>query len=290
MTDNEKKVIIRLVRDDNVEFILGTGGDFRIPSDGLDGFGSLDNDITMNSNAFGDGSQKGGERLGHKDRTVKAIVRDIRKNVVLRQQALNFFKFKHNFKLYVTYMGITRWCEGSLHKLQVSEGNIYEPVTIQFTILSEGPYLKSVDNFGKDIAEIIPMIGFPYINTSKGMPTGIYNFEKEVNIYNDGDVDTFCKAIFRANGDVTNPKLLVNGKYVRILNTMVKGDVIELDFTTPRTKVTKNGINILGSTDRTSNLSEMQLNVGNNVIGYSADDGDSAMEVSIYYNKLYALI
>lgn len=290
MTDNEKKVIIRLVRDDNVEFILGTGGDFRIPSDGLDGFGSLDNDITMNSNAFGDGSQKAGERLGHKDRTVKAIVRDIRKNVVLRQQALNFFKFKHNFKLYVTYMGITRWCEGSLHKLQVSEGNIYEPVTIQFTILSESPYLKSVDNFGKDIAEIIPMIGFPYINTSKGMPTGIYNFEKEVNICNDGDVDTFCKAVFTANGDVVNPKLLVNGKFVRIKTNMVKDDVVVMDFTTPKPKITKNGMNIMGATDRTSDLSEMQLNVGDNVIGYSADDGDSSMEVSIFYNKLYALI
>ena len=195
----EKKVIIRLVRDGNVEFIIDGGG-WRIPSDGLDGFGSLDNDITMNSNAFGDGSQKAGERLGHKDRIVKALVGNSKQNAVLRQQAINFFKFKHNFKMYVTYMGTTRWCEGSLYKLQVSEGNIYKPVTLQFAILSENPYYKSVDNFGKDIAEIIPMIGFPYMNTSKGMPTGIYNFEKEVNIYNDGDVDTFCKAVFTANG------------------------------------------------------------------------------------------
>ena len=49
-------------------------------------------------------------------------------------------------------------------------------------------------------------------------------------------------------------------------------------------------MNIMGATDRTSDLSEMQLNVGDNVIGYSADDGDSSMEVSIFYNKLYALI
>jgi hypothetical protein len=283
------RVIIRLVRDDNVEFVID-GGDWKIPSDGLDGFGSLDNDITMNSNAFGDGSASAGERLAHRDRTVKAIVRDSNKNAAMRQQALNFFKFKHNFKLYITYMGVTRWCEGSLHKLQVSEGNIYKAVSLQFTILSESPYYKSVDNFGKDIAEVLPMIGFPYINTSKGMPTGIYNFEKEVNIYNDGDVDTFCKAVFTANGDVINPKLLVNGKFVRIITNMVKDDVVVMDFTTPRVTITKNGVNIIGATDRTSDLSEMQLNIGDNVIGYSADDGDSSMEVSIYYNKLYALI
>ena len=283
------KVIIRLIRDDNVEFKID-GGEWRIPSDGLDGFGSLDNDITMNSNAFGDGSAQAGERLGHRDRTVKAIVRDSNKNAAMRQQALNFFKFKHNFKLYITYMGVTRWCEGSLHKLQVSEGNIYKAVSLQFTILSASPYYKSVDNFGKDIAEVLPMIGFPYINTSKGMPTGIYNFEKEVNIYNDGDVDTFCKAVFTANGDVINPKLLVNGKFVRIITNLVKDDVVVMDFTTPRVTITKNGVNIIGATDRTSDLSEMQLNIGDNVIGYSADDGDSSMEVSIYYNKLYALI
>ena len=282
-------VIIRLVRDDGKEFLID-GGDWKIPSDGLSGFGSLDNDITMNSNAFGDGAQKGGERLAEKDRTVLAQVSNKKLNSVLRGNALDFFKFKHEYKMYITYMGNTRWCEGSLYKMQLSEGNIHKPVTLQFTILCEIPYYKSVDNFGKDIAEIIPMIGFPYICTSRGRVTGIYNFEKEVEVYNDGDVDTFCKAIFRANEDVTNPKLLVNGKYDRILSTMVKGDVIELGFTSPRTKVTKNGINILGSTDRTSNLAEMQLNVGNNVIGYSADDGDSAMEVSIYYNKLYALI
>ena len=283
------KVIIRLIRDDNVEFKID-GGEWRIPSDGLDGFGSLDNDITMNSNAFGDGSAQAGERLGHRDRTVKAIVRDSKKNAVLRQQAINFFKFKHSFKLYITYMGVTRWCEGSLHKLQVSEGNIYQAVSLQFTILSAMPYFKSVDNFGKDIAEVIPMIGFPYINTSKGMPTGIYNYEKEVSVYNDGDVDTFCKAVFKANGDVVNPKLLVNGKFVRIITNMVKDDVVIMDFTTPRVNITKNGLNIIGATDRTSDLSDMNLNVGDNVIGYSADDGDSSMEVSIYYNKLYALI
>jgi hypothetical protein len=283
------RVIIRLIRDDNVEFKID-GGEWRIPSDGLDGFGSLDNDITMNSNAFGDGSAQAGERLGHRDRTVKAIVRDSNKNAVLRQQAINFFKFKHSFKLYITYMGVTRWCEGSLHKLQVSEGNIYKAVSLQFTILSAIPYFKSVDNFGKDIAEVIPMIGFPYINTSKGMPTGIYNFEKEVNIYNDGDVDTFCKAVFKANGDVVNPKLLVNGKFVRIITNMVKDDVVIMDFTTPRVNITKNGVNIIGATDRTSDLSEMNLNIGDNVIGYSADDGDSSMQVSIYYNKLYALL
>ena len=283
------KVIIRLVRDDKKEFIID-GGDWKIPSDGLSGFGSLDNNVSTNSNSYGDGSQFTSERLAEKDRTVQASVSDVKRNVELRRSALAFFKFKHTYKLYITYMGLTRWCEGILYKLALSEGNVYKKVTLQFTILSEIPYYKSVDNFGKDIAEIIPMIGFPYICTSRGRVTGIYNFEKEVEVYNDGDVDTFCKAIFRANGDVTNPKLLVNGKYVRILSTMVKGDVIELDFTSPRTKVVKNGINILGSTDRTSNLAEMPLNVGNNVIGYSADDGDSAMEVSIYYNKLYALI
>lgn len=289
--NEEKKVIIRLVRDDGEEFVIGTGGDWRIPSNGLSGFGSLDNNIILSSNAFGDGSQCSGERVDSKDRTVKAKVRDVRMNAGLRRKAISFLKFKHTYKVYVTYMGLTRWFDARISRKQLSEGNIYKPVELQFTMLSENPYYKSYDNFGKDIAQIIPMTGFPYMCTAQGKPTSVYNYDtKSVIVENDGDVDTYCKAIFRAKGTVVRPTLLVNGKFVRMLITLQQNDELILDFTTPKPNITLNGVNVIGSTDRTSDLSEMQLVEGENTIGYEAESGDNVLEVSIYYNKLYALI
>jgi hypothetical protein len=158
-------------------------------------------------------------------------------------------------------------------------------------MLSENPYYKSYDNFGKDIAQIIPMTGFPYMCTAQGKPTSVYNYDtKSVIVENDGDVDTYCKAIFRAKGTVVRPTLLVNGKFVRMLITLQQKDELILDFTTPKPNITLNGVNVIGSTDRTSDLSEMQLVEGENTIGYEAESGDNVLEVSIYYNKLYALI
>jgi hypothetical protein len=288
--NEDKKVIIRLVRDDGKEFIIN-GGDFRIPSDGLSGFGSLENEISKSANAFGDGDQFTSERLGSKDRTVKCKVANVNNNSILRSKAKAFFVYKHTYKMYVQYMSKnTYWCEGSLYKLQLSEGNIYKPVTLQFTLMSESPYWNSYDNFGKNIASVIPMAGFPYMSTTKGIPTGVYAYNKEVVVVNDGDIATNVKAVFRASGDVTNPKLVINNKYVRVLTHLKAEDELIIDFTPQIVRITKNGLNIIGSTDRQSDLTEMELVVGANVIGYGADNGDNNVDVSIYYNKQYGVI
>ena len=50
----DTKVCIRFVRSDEREFLID-GTDWKIPSKGLDGFGSYENDITTVDNAVGDG-------------------------------------------------------------------------------------------------------------------------------------------------------------------------------------------------------------------------------------------
>ena len=60
---------------------------------------------------------------------------------------------------------------------------------------------------------------------------------------NDGDVDTYCKAVISANGEVTNPKITINDNYVRIIDTMQENDIIIIDFTQNPPTVKKNGIN-----------------------------------------------
>ena len=284
-----KKVSIRLVRDDDKEFIIDQS-EWAILSDGLEGIGSIDNNISYSENAFGDGVQDISESLTYKDRTVRAEVRNAKRNEELRQKAVEFFITKKKYKMYITYMGVTRYCEGSLHKFYPSEGNIYKPVNIQFTIFSESPYLKSTTDFGKDIAAILPMAGFPYINTTKGIPISVYNFEKKVKIVNAGHIATGCRAVFKFTGEVINPELIINDKYVRMLATFQADDVLEMDFTQAPVKITKNGLNFIGATDRTSNFDEMDLVVGTNTIAYEAENGDSNMSVSIYYHQLFGSI
>lgn len=286
----QKDVIIKIVREDNETFLIDNI-DWFIPSDGLSGFGSFSTDIDSVDNAIGDGGVITSERLKLKDRTVKINVVDAKKNEILRHSAIKFFVPHKTYKVYLTYMGYTRWCEGYLYKCQLSEGNIYKRMTLTFTIMCASPFLRSYDDFGEDIASVTGAAGFPYLCAiDHPIPTGIYNFTRDVRLLNDGDVATFCRVTMIADEEVENPKFIINDKYVRIIDTMVQGDVIDLDFSAQPPTVKKNGVNIIGKTDRTSTFNNMQLDVGDNTVSYTADSGDTNMRVSVYYNKLYAMI
>lgn len=290
----DTKVCIRFVRSDEREFLID-GTDWKIPSKGLDGFGSYENDITTVDNAVGDGGIIVSDRIAPKDRTVTAISRNPYLNDVLRKSAISFFNPKFDYKMYITYMGITRWVKGKIYKFSIPAQNVNRVMEMNITLLSPNPFFKSYDNFGKNIASVVGMCGFPYLcsitsGTPKGITGGKFNFAKKVLLDNDGDVDTYCKAVISANGDVVNPKIIINDNYVMVLDNMKANDVIIIDFTQNPPTVKKNGVNFIGHCDRTSAFDDMQLPVGSSEVSFDADTGSNLMNVSIYYNKLYGAI
>ena len=271
--------------------------DWVIPSDGLDGFGAFTNSFTTVNNAIGDGSILSSTRIAQKDRTIKAVSRSIANNDTLRAQAIEFFAGKHTYKIYLTYMGVTRWCEGKIYKFELPSENVNKHMHLQVTFMCTNPYMKSYDDFGKDIASISGMAGFPFLcaaersyHVPQGTTSGIYNFSQTVVLSNDGDTAAGCRVIIQASGTVENPKVTINGHYVRVLDELEAGDRIEIDFTANPPTVRKNDVNILGKCDRTSAFDEMELQIGDNTAAFDADNGSDNMAVSIYYNKLYTAI
>ena len=290
----DKKVIIRFIRSDDREFLID-GSDWKITSDGLDGFGIYENAITTVENAVGDGGIVASSRIAAKDRTIKAVSRNSSINDILRKSAASFFNPKMDYKIYITYMGVTRWFEGKIYKFNLPSENIFRNMQMTITFLCPDPYFRSYDNFGKNIAAVTGMCAFPYLcsittGTPNGITAGKFNFARKVMIDNDGDVDTFCKAIISANGDVENPKLVINDNYVRIIDKMKENDVIVIDFTKSPPTVKKNDENYIGHCDRASAFDDMQIPIGSAEVSFDADNGSNLMNVSIYYNKLYSVI
>lgn len=284
----EYKVRVKIIRSDRKEFNID-GTDWRIPSDsGLQGFGMFENDITMVDNAVGDGGIIASDRIAPKDRTITAISRNPLLNDILRREATSFFNSKKTYKIYLTYMGVTRWCEGKIYKFSLPNGNVHRTMTLTVTFLCPDPFLRSYEDFGKNIASVVAMGGFPYLcRQGYGITAGRFNFAKMVVLENDGDVETYCKAVFKAKGMVKNPKLCIGESYVRVIDTMTEGDVIIMDFTANPPTIQKNGINFVGHCDRTSAFDEMIIAVGDTEISFDADDGSNLLDVAIYYNKLY---
>lgn len=296
---SQKHVIVRVVRDDGQEMSFGTGTGWKIENDGLENWANLPYSVEVSENVTYDGGTVTSKRVESVDRTVSAVLADARQNEVMREKLVRFFNPKRSYEAHLTYQGRTLWCQGEQLAFKCDAGNVYQPVTFSWTILCPMPYLLSEDDFGQDIANIEPKFGFPLysctsatgaakgVANARGFIWSAYSFARKVELVNDGDVETYCRAIIIANGEVTNPKLINGTKYVRIIDTLHEGDVVEVDFVNRPPTVTKNGENIIHKTDRLSSFVGLKFDVGKNVIQYDADNGSNLMSVSLYYNKRY---
>ena len=294
--DNLKIKITRL--SDNATFLLENGSRWRIANEGLEGFGGWGSNITFADSASDDGGLITAEHISKVNRTINAIC-DTRASMdVGRQEVVQFFRVKEDYRVNIIYGTFDVFADGKIEKFLLNERHLDRGyLTFTLTLLFPNPYFKSTDDYGKNIASLRPMIAFPFLCSSangiklaKGTTGGIYDFAQQVIVNNSGDVATKPKIRITANGDVINPRISINGYTVRIIDTLVNKDVIELDFSQTPPTVKKNGSNFIGHCDRTSAFNQMLLDRGDNVIRYDADNGSSHIDVVVYYNNLYGAI
>lgn len=285
---------IKIKRDDGALFELGGAlsddNDWLITE--LSGIDSPDIETFTETEAVTDGSIVTGTHVTGRSIRIKANVKNRSLNDVLRRQAIRFFNEKRKFTLYVTYMGVTRWIEAIIDGMSIPSKNVYQQQTLDITFFCAKPFFKSVDDFGKNIAAITPMFAFPYITTYEEekpyvpVVSAYFNYARNVNIENDGDVETFMQVIMRMQGAVTNPMITKDEtKFVKILGNYGAGDVINIDMV--NLDVTVNGEKALHKLDKSSSFTDCAITPGANTVGFDADDGKDYMEVTVYYNKLY---
>lgn len=282
----EKFVKVRCVREDNQEFVMGTGSAWRIVSKGLQGIDYPSISVYSEKSAVNDGSILTGMRIEDRDIQIECKSSFTHISPQLRRQAISFFKPKIKYKIYITYQENTLWCEGVLQGLKCPAKNIHLPLQLIVKFYCPDGYLKSVDNFGKNIASISHMFAFPFICTDKiKVVSDTFNYSKNVVINNDGDEQTPPVIKITFKGECQNPQIKKDEYYVRIIDTFRNGDVLLIDCDNNR--IEKNGINWIQKIDRTSSLIKMDLDVGDNTIQFGADLGDNNMEVYVYFYKHY---
>lgn len=278
-------VNIKCVRSDNKVFVIGTGS-WRILSDGLTGVDYPNVSVFHDKNGVGDGALDSGKRVDDRDIQVKAKTTNPANNEAVRKIAIAFFNPKYSYKLYITYMGLTRWIEGEIQGFNCPSGNVFRPITMTIKFYCKDGFMKSVDDFGQNIASIKAAFAFPYIQTAKiPVVADVYNYHQSVTIANDGDTMSYPRVTINFTGSAKNPKIYKDSYYVRILGSFQEGDVLQMDF--ENCTITKNGTNWIQYIDRSSTFTEMGLAIGDSTIGFAADDGDANMAVYVYYNKLY---
>lgn len=162
--------------------------------------------------------------------------------------------------------------------------------------LAADPLFRDVKESKETAANIISTFHFPLmINVEdNGLPTIMFGYKQPsllINVYNKGDVKTGFRIVFKAKGTLVNPSLLnvSTQKYFKINKTMVAGEEIEVDTVTGEKRVVGrlNGeeSNYYKYKDLSSTWLELQ--VGDNVFRYDADEGMENLEVYVYFSNRY---
>lgn len=269
----------------------------------ITGIESSELEVQFTDNALVDGSTLDGKRIKSRTIHIEATLRDDRNNEVNRQKIIKFFNPKYTGKMTINHSGTKRNIEYELEGWTfVAENNVHAPLSIVADLKCADPFMKNMDNFGQNMADVVPQTAFPWCVVKQkvnvpapykglalpGQITGYRKFKKEVHLPNDGDVPTGVQIRFiAARGSVTNPKITLvgTGKFMRVVIDMKQGDILMIDTNERHQVIELNGVNIYQKIDR---LSEpFELGVGSNYLEYDADENYTNLDVKLFYTPLY---
>lgn len=145
-------------------------------------------------------------------------------------------------------------------------------------------------------AATIPTFHFPLVLSttlpSKGVVFGERTTSLFASVYNEGSVPVGMRIVFKANGVLVNPSLInVNTlEELKINKTLVADEEIEIN-----TNIGKKSVKgRIGNTVfqnyymyKDIDSSWLQLEVGDNLFRYSADEGIDNLDVFVYFNNQF---
>lgn len=158
-------------------------------------------------------------------------------------------------------------------------------------LLAHDPFLLDDTETTVNVATWRNAFKFPLTIPKSGMIFGYKEPSLIANVINNGDVECGLTIEFIAKGTVKNPSLLnINTQeYIKVNRAMVAGERITVSTGYNNKKIVSelDGIttNIMNYLDLNSTF--LQLEVGDNLFRYDADDNLSQLEVNIRYTQRY---
>lgn len=161
----------------------------------------------------------------------------------------------------------------------------------EVVLLAHDPFFQDVEEKKLEVATWHNALKFPLTIPRQGMIFGYKEPSLIANIINEGDIECGLTIEFIAKGTVKNPSLLnINTQeYIKVNRTMVAGERITVSTGYNNKKIVSelDGIttNIMNYLDLNSTF--LQLEVGDNLFRYDAEDNLSQLEVNIRYTQRY---
>ena len=173
-----------------------------------------------------------------------------------------------------------------------SKKDVYYHFSVQLVCLN--PFWREATETRSDIAAWVGLFEFPAEIPGielGGMEFGYRMPSLIVNVSNGGDVETGMRAVFSALDAVSHPSLInmTTGEMISLNIDLVEGDLLTVStgYGQKNAILRRNGEdhNALQYVDISSTF--IQLQPGDNMLRYDADQGISNLEVSLFHSNLY---
>lgn len=282
------KILDLKFESNNKSIEISRKGPFRLLM--IEGIESGELELITTDNTLFDGSTINNKRIKNRAITVEAEYSGENKKKA-RSELISFFNIHHDGKLTINYMGTELEIDYSLENFKSKINNLNEPLKFLVDLYCPNPYFRDILGHRIDMATWISSFEFPLEILPEGIELGFKEQSLIANIFNDGDVPCGMEVKFKALGILSNPSLFnVNTReYMKINQTMQAGDIITITthLQNKRVWLDRNGIrtNIFNWWDELGTF--LQLETGDNLFRYDADEGIENLDVSIYYTPQY---
>lgn len=282
--------------------LIWNGGPFEIEK--IEGLGPPKANINTTEIATNDGSKFNSARSTERNVVLYLILHGAPTIEDARHLSYKYFPVKKYLQLEIETDNRRCIVEGYPES---NEPNIFsDSEDVQVSIVCPNPYWKSAGDDG--IREAVfsgaePDFEFPFQNnstTNKMIEFGIIARRKENVVYYDGDAEQGIIITIEVGGTVKNLKIVnVNTRETMAISHdelvsftgsgLVSGDTVTIStlkghksIELLRNGVTTNILNCIGKDDDWFMLSK-----GDNIFGYTADEGSDYLDFKINYSSLY---
>jgi hypothetical protein len=284
--------ILKYINNNNKSIELGNAAPFLVTT--IDGLGSPQNEIYTQKSPYQDGVTATHSSLGPRNIVIEGkIIDSNRENrQAYRYKLLSIFNPKLDGKLIIDLGSAQRQIDCKVEQAPYFSSNSEQNYqNFSISLLAPNPYWQDINTIKEEVAIWRGAFEFPLEIVEEGIEMGYRESSLIVNIFNKGDVACGMKILFKALATVVKPSLFnVNTReYFKINKTMQAGEVLTVTthFQNKRVELNANGVvsNAFNWIDLDSTF--LQLEVGDNLFRYDADEGLDNLEVSIYYTPQY---
>lgn len=281
----DRPVIAKFIRDDGKEFIVDCEKYIIPTEDGITGLDLNSWTLTSKPLAFHYGSIITSAKFEGRPLGIKFYASS--NELFERDLVRAFFNPLNTFELQLTYMGVTRWIMGRIESRPMPAKNVFEKIECTVGLFCEDPFFNSMEDKYKNLQEIQPMAGWPYmVSADNKQVYSKYVFGQYVRFDNDGDMDVKFACYMYFTGTVVNPVLYqgYRDKKFQLKDTFTENDIVFIDFDTMICLKNDQSCYNLVSYDS----EQLLIPRGGTYLSCSASQGETLLQCTIIFNEKFA--